>query len=60
MMARKIITETVSMSRQTQTPGTALHAAAGRHPGTKEWPGARLWLYRLVRAASIRHDAVTG
>ena len=29
------------MSRQTQTPGTALHAAAGRHPGTKEWPGAQ-------------------
>ena len=29
------------MSRQTQTPGTALHAAAGRHLGTREWPGAR-------------------
>ena len=40
-MARKITPETVTVSRQTQTPGTALHAAAGRHLGTREWPGAR-------------------
>ncbi len=40
-MARKITAETVTVSRQTQTPGTALHAAATRHLGTREWPGAR-------------------
>ena len=38
VMARKITTETGFMSRRNSP---ALHAAAGRHPGTKEWPGAQ-------------------